>query len=91
MSERRVIWPVYLDSARTRSQGRAISKEEAVKGPTLKEIEGAASALGLDPVVEPEKSYPASWWEESGRVLVDSAEPKSVTVRRIAGEIGKDR
>lgn len=91
MSERQVIWPVYLDEHATRSQGRVVSRDDAVEDPTLKEIAEAAETLGLDPEMQPEKSYPRSWWEESGRVLVDRTGPKSVTVKRIADEIRKKR
>lgn len=91
MSKRQVIWPVYLDENATRGQGRIVSLDDAVEDPTLKEIADAAESLDLDPEMEPEKSYPRSWWEESGRVLVEKTGPKSVTVKRIADEIRKSR
>lgn len=91
MSDTQVIWPQNLDSAKTRSQGRVISRTDAVENPTLKEIADAARNLDLDAEMQPEKSYPKEWWEESGRVLVTKKWPKSVTVKRIAKEIKKNR
>jgi signal recognition particle subunit SRP19 len=86
-----VIWPVYLDQTKSRSSGRIISRKNAIKEPQLNEIKEAARQLGLDPEVEPEKAYPKSWWEVSGRVLVDDKGPKSVIAKQIASAIKKMR
>lgn len=86
-----VIWPVYIDQTRPRSNGRIISKKSSVKEPHLNEITEAAKQLGLNPEVEPEKAYPKSWWESSGRVLVDNKGPKSVIAKQIALAIKKMR
>jgi signal recognition particle subunit SRP19 len=86
-----VIWPVYLDQTKSRSNGRIISRKSAIKEPQLNEIKEAAKKLGLNPEVEPEKAYPKSWWEVSGRVLVDDKGPKSVIAKQIALSIKKMR
>ncbi|MCQ1534647.1 signal recognition particle protein Srp19 [Methanosarcina sp. KYL-1] len=86
-----VIWPAYIDLTRSRSNGRIISKKSSVKEPHLKEITEAARQLGLNPEVEPDKAYPKSWWEVSGRVLVDDKGPKSVIAKQIALAIKKMR
>lgn len=86
-----VIWPAYIDQTRTRNMGRIISLKNAIKEPQLNEIKEAARKLGLNPEVEPEKSYPKSWWEKSGRVLVDDTGPKSVIAKQIALYIKKIR
>ncbi|AAM03745.1 signal recognition particle, 19 kDa protein [Methanosarcina acetivorans C2A] len=86
-----VIWPAYIDQTRSRSNGRIISRKNAVKEPHLNEIKDAAKNLGLNPEVEPEKAYPKSWWEVSGRVLVDDRGPKSVIAKQISLEIRKKR
>jgi len=90
-SDRQIIWPAYLDATKSRGQGRIISKKRAVEEPTLEEIRKAAEELGLDPELQPEKSHPKSWWEESGRVLVDRDGPNSVAAKRIAERIKKSR
>jgi signal recognition particle subunit SRP19 len=86
-----VIWPDYIDKANSRSKGRIISRKLSVTSPELKEIEQAARELGLNPVVEKDKAYPKSWWEVSGRVLVDKKGPKSEIARMIAKKIGQKR
>ena len=86
-----VIWPAYIDQMRSRNTGRIISLKNAVKEPQLNEIKEAARKLGLNPEVEPEKAYPKSWWEKSGRVLVDDTGPKSVIAKQIALYIKKIR
>ena len=86
-----VIWPAYLNREKTRAEGRIISKKSAIADPTLDEITKAAQNLGFMPVVQKDKSYPASWWEKSGRVLIDNNQPKNTYVRQIAAEIKKIR
>lgn len=86
-----VIWLDYFDAAKTRAQGRILSKKNSVMSPVLREIEKAANELGLNPVLEPDKAYPKSWWEIKGRVLVDRKAPKSVTVKQIAMKIKEKR
>lgn len=86
-----VIWPIYLDSTRSRSEGRLLSMRNSVKSPDLKEIESAALELELNPIVETDKPYPKSWWDISGRVLVDKKAPKSITVKQIAEQINTKR
>ncbi|HWR24973.1 MAG TPA: signal recognition particle protein Srp19 [Methanosarcina sp.] len=86
-----VIWPVYLDQTKSRSSGRIISRKNAIKEPQLNEIKEAAKKLGMNPEVEPEKAYPKSWWEVSGRVLIDDKGPKSVVAKQIALSIKKMR
>ncbi|MGB3907284.1 MAG: signal recognition particle protein Srp19 [Methanomethylovorans sp.] len=86
-----VIWPACIDKNRSRSQGRIISKRSSVGEPTLDEIEKAALKLGLNPEVEKDKSYPRSWWEKSGRVLIDNIAPKTHLSRKIAAAIKETR
>lgn len=86
-----VIWPAYIDQTKSRSSGRIISRKNAIKEPHLNEIKEAAKQLGLEPEVEPEKAYPKTWWEVSGRVLVEDKGPKSVIAKQIAASIKKMR
>jgi signal recognition particle subunit SRP19 len=87
-----IIWPTYLDSAASRSDGRRVTKRYALKSPALDEITEAARTLELDPVVEPDKAYPAFWWKKSGRVLVKkTGTPKSSVLREIGSIIKEMR
>ncbi|MGM0770549.1 MAG: signal recognition particle protein Srp19 [Halobacteriota archaeon] len=86
-----VIWPANLDRSRSRNDGRIISRKSSVENPELKEISKAAEKLNLHPEVEADKKYPRSWWEESGRILVDNEEPKTMVARKIAKTIKESR
>jgi len=84
---RTVIWPVYIDSKKTKKDGRRISKNDAVSSPKLREITKAAEKLHLNPEVEKYKSYSRSWWESSGRVIVDKGTTKRETLVKISNMI----
>ena len=86
-----VIWPVYIDKTISRSKGRIISKKSSVPEPTLKEMGLAAEKLGLNPDVEADKAYPKSWWEASGRILIDNTAPKTALARKISNTIKEMR
>ncbi len=79
-----IIWPVYIDSKKTKHEGRKIPMEHAVNSPKLREISRAAEKLGLNPEVEKNKSYSRSWWELSGRVSVDKTMPKREILIKIS-------
>ncbi len=86
-----VVWPAYIDAGKSRGEGRKISKKDGVRSPKIKEITTAAKKLGLDPVAEEDKAYPRSFWEYSGRVLVDKSERKTEILRKIAKVIKEMR
>jgi len=85
------VWPAYLNKDKTRAEGRIISKKSAVAQPTFDEIVKAAKTLGFEPISEADKSYPRSWWEKSGRIMIENTQAKTVSVRQIAAEIKKIR
>ncbi len=84
---RTIIWPAYLDSQKSKSEGRKIPKKQSVKAPKIREITQAAKKLGLNPSVEKYKSFPASWWEGSGRVIVDKKMNKREVLLKISNMI----
>jgi signal recognition particle subunit SRP19 len=86
-----IIWPVYLDSKKTKGEGRRISKDSAVTSPKLREISKAAEKLGMKPKIENSKAYPKSWWELSGRVVVDKNIPKRELLLKISNLIKSSR
>ena len=73
----RVIYPAYLDAAKTRSEGRRVPEDLAVDGPTVDEIATAVRQVGYEAVVERDKSYSREHWTERGRVLVADADDSS--------------
>ncbi|BDZ68180.1 signal recognition particle protein Srp19 [Methanobacterium ferruginis] len=88
---RTIIWPDYLDSKKTKSEGRKISKKQGVSSPKIREISQAAKKLGLNPSVEKYKSYPPSWWEGSGRVIVDKKMSKREVLLKLSNMIKGSR
>lgn len=81
-----VIWPIYFDVARSRSEGRMVSRQDAVNDPSLDMIITASSKSGFTPEIEREKKHPKTWHEEeaSGRILVAKKSSKSAVLKRIA-------
>ncbi|MDY7081899.1 MAG: signal recognition particle subunit SRP19/SEC65 family protein [Halobacteria archaeon] len=68
------IWPAYLDADRSRNEGRRIAKDTAVSDPSADEIAKAVKQIGYEAIIERDKKYPKSWWENEGRVLVKDAD-----------------
>ena len=81
------IWPQYINKNLTLNEGRKISKEDAVKDPTLSDIERAAKRLGLKYSVKKDVAYPGKWYEKSGRVLVEWEGRKLELLREVSAEI----
>jgi signal recognition particle subunit SRP19 len=79
-----VIWPLYFDSDRSRSQGRMVSSAEGVSYPSLDDVIAAAIRSGFDPEVERDKRHPKTWHESAGRILLPKKEPKSLVLKKIA-------
>jgi len=82
-----VIWPIYFDIARTRSEGRMVSRQDAVNEPNLDMLITASLKSGFKPEIEREKKHPKTWHQEeaSGRILLPRKGPKSAVLKRIAG------
>lgn len=82
-----VIWPIYFDAARSRSEGRMVPLQDAIHEPTLDSVISAATRSGLKPEIEREKRHPKTWHvaEAAGRILVPKSGPKSEVLKRIAG------
>ncbi|EKQ50634.1 MAG: signal recognition particle 19 kDa protein [Methanobacterium sp. Maddingley MBC34] len=88
---RTIIWPAYIDSAKSKSEGRKIPKKQSVNSPKIREITQAAKKLRLNPSVEKYKSYPSSWWEGSGRIIVDNKMSKREVLIKLSNLINGSR
>ncbi|MGZ4927956.1 MAG: signal recognition particle subunit SRP19/SEC65 family protein [Halobacteriota archaeon] len=86
-NSKRIIWPIYLDSHKTRKNGRVLAKKDSISAPGIDEIMQAAGELGLNPSCENEKMYPRSWWEYKGRVLIKLDGNKRDAMKQIAHKI----
>ncbi|MEZ0345439.1 MAG: signal recognition particle subunit SRP19/SEC65 family protein [Infirmifilum sp.] len=88
----RIIWTVYFDSSVPRNKGRRVPLNLAINKPTIEEVLLAAQKAGYSEVlVEKEKKFPALWYEDEGRLIVNSGEKKSVMINKIAAELLKLR
>jgi signal recognition particle subunit SRP19 len=86
-----VVYPQYIDSTKSRSNGRRIPLKDALPHPSIEEIVEAADKLGLNPLLEEDKKYPREWWSSTGRVIVDKRGSKLETLRLIARKIREIR
>ena len=84
-----VIWTAYFDAKRTRKRGRRVLKNLAVDAPTIEELKQVIEAMdGLQvSEVNPEKRFPASWWDRSGYIKIRSSRPKNRLLNEIASKL----
>jgi signal recognition particle subunit SRP19 len=81
------VWTVYLDSRRSRRDGRKVPKDLAVVAPTVQELGRAAEELGLNPKVEEEPIHPRDGGRLPGYVVVDRKRGRSGTLRAISRRV----
>jgi signal recognition particle subunit SRP19 len=87
-----IFWPQYFDVKRTRSGGRRLPKKFAIEKVTTREISQAAQKLGYTAEIEGALKYPRTWYDDSGRVLIDTkGKKKSKVLSEVAKEIRKMR
>jgi signal recognition particle subunit SRP19 len=83
-----IIWPQYFDLKRSRAEGRRIPKKFAVDRINPIEIANVAKQLGYEAHYEKEYRYPRSWWEDPGRIVLDTkGKTKSKVVLELAKEL----
>lgn len=82
-----VLWPAYFDLRVSRGEGRKVPKRDAVEAPTAHMVYEAVKSLGLDCILELEKSYPRFWYRASGRVLVEPKLTKTELVTKISSKL----
>lgn len=89
--ERIIVWPVYLDSSKSRYDGRRVPKNIAVSVPRVAEVKDAAEKAGLKCELVPDVGYPRTPWLKMGMVLVEKKESKNQTIMTIAKQLAKAR
>jgi signal recognition particle subunit SRP19 len=88
-SDNAIIWPVYFDAAKSKSEGRRVPKNLAVVSPKILEIKEAADKLGLQNDVNPTAGYPKAPWAKVGMLTVEKNEPKEQIILRLAAQLSK--
>ena len=88
-----IIWPVYIDSTKSRKEGRKLSINLCVKKPTLKELIEAANKAAIPIEIETSKAYPRSWWENKGYVMIpkNKFSSKLLALKTIAKQLRRIR
>ena len=87
-----IFWLQYFDVKRTRSEGRRLPKKFAIDKVSTKEISQAAQRLGYKAEIEGSLKYPRTWYDDPGRVLIDTkGKKKSKVILEVAKEIRKMR
>ena len=85
-----IFWPQYFDLKKTRAEGRRVPKKFATEKVSAKNLMTAATKLGYSTQLESNYRYPRSWWEDQGRVAIDTkGKKKSKVLLEIAKEIKK--
>lgn len=90
-SDKLILWPVYFDSTKARSEGRRAPKKLAVSAPKLDEIRKAAERLGFHPEIVPDAAYPNMPWKKTGFITVSKKESKVKVIKGIAKGISANR
>lgn len=82
-----VLWPSYFDLKVSREQGRRVARRDATEAPTANMLFEAVKSLGLDCILELDKSYPRFWHRREGRVLVEPKLAKKDLVTKVAAKL----
>ena len=88
-SENAIIWPVYFDAAKSKTDGRRVPKNLAVNSPKILEIKEAAETLGLKNEINPTAGYPRTPWAKTGMLSIEKKEPKEQIVLKLAKQLIK--
>ncbi len=86
-----VLWLVYFDKNKSRSEGRRVPKSLAVEKLALKDLENAVKSLNYEYVIEEDKKHPASWFDYQGRILVYTEERKKEVLRKVAEKLASTK
>ena len=85
-----IFWPQCFDAKRSRSEGRRIPKKFAIDKINTNDIVKAAKHLGYNAHYEKGYQYPRTWWDDPGRVSIDTkGKTKSKVLIEVAKEIKK--
>ena len=82
-----ILWSVYFDVNKSRTEGRRVPKKLAVSAPKIEELQNAAKRLGLQPEIVPNAAHPSSPWLKTGLLVVPKTESKDKTLKKIAKEL----
>jgi len=82
-----ILWPVYFDSTKTRSEGRRISKKLAIDRPRLDEIKRVVERMGFSHDIVADAGFPQTPWQKIGLISVSKKGSKNQILKRIGKEL----
>lgn len=88
--DRIVIWPAFMDSELSRSQGRRLPRKLCTRSPKVEEMLEVASKLGLKPEIE-NMAFPRRWQTEKKALVLNEKTRRSEAILRIAEELRRER
>ncbi|XHH08589.1 MAG: signal recognition particle subunit SRP19/SEC65 family protein [Candidatus Bathyarchaeia archaeon] len=88
-SDNAIVWPVYFDASKTKTEGRRVPKNMAVASPKILELKEAADKLGLQNEVNATAGYPKTPWVKMGMLTVEKNEPKEQIILKLAVQLSK--
>jgi signal recognition particle subunit SRP19 len=86
-----ILWPIYFESTKTRSEGRRVPQKLAVPSPKISEMKDAADKLHLSYEIVTDAAFPKMPWLKTGMILVDKKRSKEEAIREMAKELFKTR
>jgi signal recognition particle subunit SRP19 len=86
-----IIWPAYFDLTKTRKDGRRVPKNLAVVSPKILELKDVVEKLRLKYEIRPDTGYSKTPTLKTGTLLIEKKEPKEEMIRKIAGQLVKNR
>jgi signal recognition particle subunit SRP19 len=85
-----IFWPQYFDLKRTRAKGRRVPRKFAIERVNTNDLYTAAKQLGYEAQHEKPYKFSRTWWDEPGRILVDTkGKKKSKVLIELAKELKK--
>ena len=82
-----IVWSIYFDANKTRTEGRRVSKNLAVSTPKIGELQRATKRLGLQSEIISNAAHPSSPWQKVGLLVIPKTESKNETLKKIAKEL----
>ena len=82
-----ILWPVYFDSTKTRTEGRRVPKNLAVPSPKIEELQKATERTGLHSEAVLEARCPSTPWQKTGMAVVSKRGSKTKIIKEIAKEL----
>ena len=82
-----IIWPIYFDSTKTKSQGRKIPKKFGKPFPTLDKIEKAVMDINLSYNIVSDVAYPSIPWKKTGYLIIEKRKSKNKIIKEIAKKL----